>query len=76
MRMTWKCALLGRAVRRRQGRHQIDPASYSVAELERVTRPYTIEISPLIGPETDIPAPDIGTDEQPHRLPERGWYAC
>ena len=42
----------------------IDPRAYSTAELERVTRRYTSEISPLIGPTRDIPAPDIGTDEQ------------
>jgi glutamate dehydrogenase (NAD(P)+) len=42
----------------------IDPTAYSAAELERVTRRYASELSPMLGPETDIPAPDIGTDEQ------------
>ncbi|MGQ7353229.1 Glu/Leu/Phe/Val dehydrogenase dimerization domain-containing protein, partial [Quadrisphaera oryzae] len=42
----------------------IDPRQYSAAELERVTRRFTSEISPLIGPTQDIPAPDVGTDEQ------------
>ena len=54
-----------RAVRRRQGRRaHRSPRATRTAELERVTRRYTSEISPLIGPEHDIPAPDIGTDEQ------------
>lgn len=43
---------------------RIDPDRYSHGELERVTRRYTTEISPFIGPERDIPAPDVGTDEQ------------
>jgi glutamate dehydrogenase (NAD(P)+) len=64
MWMTWKCALLDVPYGGAKGGIRIEPASYSVAELERVTRRYTSEISPLIGPETDIPAPDIGTDEQ------------
>jgi glutamate dehydrogenase (NAD(P)+) len=42
----------------------IDPSRYSRTELERVTRRYTSEIMPIIGPERDIMAPDIGTDEQ------------
>jgi len=46
-----------------KGGVRIDPRGYSRAELERVTRRYTSEISPLIGPERDIPAPDVGTDE-------------
>ena len=64
MWMTWKCALLDVPYGGAKGGIRIDPSSYSVGELERVTRRYTSEISPLIGPETDIPAPDIGTDEQ------------
>lgn len=42
----------------------IDPRLYSDAELERITRRYTSELLPVIGPENDIPAPDIGTDER------------
>ena len=42
----------------------IDPRRHSTAELERVSRRYTSEILPIIGPERDIPAPDIGTNEQ------------
>lgn len=64
MWMTWKCALLDVPYGGAKGGVTIDPRHYSKAELERVTRRYTSEISPLIGPETDIPAPDIGTDEQ------------
>jgi len=64
MWMTWKCALLDVPYGGAKGGVCIDPRQYSAAELERVTRRYTSEISPLIGPERDIPAPDIGTDEQ------------
>jgi glutamate dehydrogenase (NAD(P)+) len=64
MWMTWKCALLDVPYGGAKGGIRIDPRRYSAAELERVTRRYTSEISPLIGPERDIPAPDIGTDEQ------------
>ena len=63
MWMTWKCALLDVPYGGAKGGVAIDPREYSQAELERVTRRYTSEISPLIGPERDIPAPDIGTDE-------------
>ena len=63
MWMTWKCALLDVPYGGAKGGVRIDPRLYSKAELERVTRRYTSEISPLIGPERDIPAPDIGTDE-------------
>ncbi|SFB90167.1 glutamate dehydrogenase (NAD(P)+) [Nocardioides terrae] len=64
MWMTWKCALLGVPYGGAKGGVTIDPRKYSTAELERVTRRYTSEILPLIGPMQDIPAPDIGTDEQ------------
>ena len=64
MWMTWKCALLDVPYGGAKGGVRIDPRYYSKAELERVTRRYTSEIMPLIGPERDIPAPDIGTDEQ------------
>ena len=63
MLMTWKCALLDVPYGGAKGGVRIDPRGYSRAELERVTRRYTSEISPLIGPERDIPAPDVGTDE-------------
>ena len=64
MWMTWKCALLDVPYGGAKGGVRIDPRHYSVAELERVTRRYTSEILPIIGPERDIPAPDIGTDER------------
>jgi glutamate dehydrogenase (NAD(P)+) len=64
MWMTWKCALLDVPYGGAKGGVVIDPRQYSAAELERVTRRYTSEIMPLIGPTKDIPAPDIGTDEQ------------
>ena len=64
MWMTWKCALVNVPYGGAKGGVTIDPRAYSQAELERVTRRYTSEIMPIIGPERDIPAPDIGTDEQ------------
>ena len=59
MWMTWKCALLDLPYGGAKGCITIDPRYYSEAELERATRRYTSEISPLIGPEKDIPAPDV-----------------
>ncbi len=64
MWMTWKCALLDVPYGGAKGGVRIDPRRYSSRELERVTRRYTSEIAPLIGPEHDIAAPDVGTDEQ------------
>ena len=64
MWMTWKCALMDLPYGGAKGGVAFDPRSYSVVERERVTRRYTSEILPIIGPERDIPAPDIGTDEQ------------
>jgi glutamate dehydrogenase (NAD(P)+) len=64
MLMTWKCALLDVPYGGAKGGVTVDPRHYSSAELERITRRFTSEIMPMIGPERDIPAPDIGTDEQ------------
>ena len=64
MWMTWKCALIDVPFGGAKGGVRLDPAEFSTPELERVTRRFTTEIEPLIGPERDIPAPDIGTDEQ------------
>ncbi|WP_454043110.1 Glu/Leu/Phe/Val family dehydrogenase [Cellulosimicrobium sp. Marseille-Q8652] len=64
MWMTWKCALVDLPYGGAKGGVTIDPREHSDAELERVTRRYTSEIMPVIGPERDIMAPDMGTNEQ------------
>lgn len=64
MWMTWKCALLGIPFGGAKGGLQLDPKSLSPSELERVVRRFTVELGDFIGPDVDIPAPDIGTDEQ------------
>ncbi len=64
MWMTWKCALIGIPYGGAKGGVAVDPRRLSRNELERVTRRYASEIMPIIGPEKDIPAPDVGTDEQ------------
>jgi len=63
MWMTWKCALLDVPYGGAKGGVRVDPRDYSTAELERITRRYTSEIAPIIGPDHDLPAPDVGTDE-------------
>jgi glutamate dehydrogenase (NAD(P)+) len=60
--MTFKTALLDLPFGGAKGGVRCDPTQMSITELERVTRRYTYEISPLLGPETDIPAPDVNTD--------------
>jgi glutamate dehydrogenase (NAD(P)+) len=64
MWMTWKCALVGLPYGGAKGGVRVAPEKLSMAELERLTRRYTAEIAPLIGPEEDIPAPDVGTNAQ------------
>jgi glutamate dehydrogenase (NAD(P)+) len=64
MWMTWKCALLNVPYGGAKGGVRLDPRTYSEGELQRVARRYTSELMPILGPSTDIPAPDIGTDEQ------------
>ncbi|WP_062076880.1 Glu/Leu/Phe/Val family dehydrogenase [Demequina globuliformis] len=64
MWMTWKCALVDVPYGGAKGGVAIEPRDHTQGELERVTRRYTSEILPIIGPDTDIPAPDIGTDER------------
>src|SRR5215510_6935113 len=64
MWMTWKCAIVGLPFGGAKGGVRIDPHSLSRSELQRITRRYTSEILDMIGPDTDIPAPDLGTDEQ------------
>ncbi len=61
MLMTWKCALLGIPYGGAKGGIALEPARYSAGELERITRRYTSELIKDIGPEVDIPAPDMGT---------------
>ncbi|MDR1903231.1 MAG: Glu/Leu/Phe/Val dehydrogenase [Treponema sp.] len=60
--MTWKCAVVNIPYGGAKGAIQVDPAKLSSQELGRLTRRYTAAILPLLGPEKDIPAPDIGTD--------------
>ena len=62
--MTIKNAALGLPFGGAKGGVRIDPRAFSRAELERITRRYTSEIGIVIGPDKDIPAPDIGTDQQ------------
>jgi glutamate dehydrogenase (NAD(P)+) len=64
MWMTWKCALIGIPYGGAKGGVAVDPRLLSRNELERVSRRYISEILPIVGPEKDIPAPDVGTDEQ------------
>ncbi len=62
MWMTWKCAVTGIPYGGAKGGVICQPKSMSDAELERVTRRYATEISIIIGPDEDIPAPDVNTD--------------
>ncbi len=64
MLMTFKCALVGLPLGGAKGGIKVDPSELSRAELQALTRRYTTEISMIIGPDKDIPAPDIGTDGQ------------
>ncbi len=64
MLMTWKCALVGLPLGGAKGGAQVDPSPLSRSERQRLTRRYTSEIINFIGPENDIPAPDMGTNEQ------------
>jgi len=64
MWMTWKCAVASLPYGGAKGGVICDPASLSSGELERVTRRFATEVGILIGPEQDVPAPDLGTDAQ------------
>jgi glutamate dehydrogenase (NAD(P)+) len=64
MLMTWKCAAVGLPYGGAKGAVACDPTKLSLSELEHLTRRYATEISILIGPEKDIPAPDMGTNPQ------------
>jgi glutamate dehydrogenase (NAD(P)+) len=62
--MTWKCAVVNIPFGGAKGGVICDPSKLSKVELERITRRYTAELSEWLGPERDVPAPDIGTNEQ------------
>ncbi len=62
--MTWKCALLKLPYGGAKGGVRCDPHSMTITELERLTRRFTSELLPIIGPQEDIPAPDMATNEQ------------
>src|SRR5213595_730944 len=64
MWMSWKCALTGLPYGGAKGGIACDPHKLSAGELERLTRRYTQEMIPFIGPQTDVMAPDLGTNEQ------------
>jgi len=64
MWMTWKCAVVGIPYGGGKGGVVVDPKKMSRRELEAMTRRYTTEIMVLIGPESDIPAPDVNTNPQ------------
>src|SRR5256885_1354959 len=64
MLMTWKCSAVGLPYGGSKGAVAVNPAKLSLSELEHLTRRYATEIAILIGPEKDIPAPDMGTNPQ------------
>ncbi len=64
MWMTWKCALAGLPYGGAKGGVRVSPEKLSVHELQRLTRRYASEIFPIIGPDKDVPAPDVGTNAQ------------
>jgi len=64
MLMTFKCALMSLPLGGAKGGIAVDPSKLSRGELQRMTRRFTTEILPFIGPEKDIPAPDVGTNAQ------------
>ncbi len=64
MWMTWKCAVAGLPYGGAKGGVIVDPRAISIHELERLTRRFAAEIGILIGPDEDVPAPDMGTDAQ------------
>jgi len=64
MWMTWKCAVVGIPYGGGKGGVIVDPKKLSMKEVEGLTRRFTTEISVLIGPERDIPAPDVNTNAQ------------
>jgi len=69
MWMTWKCALLGLPYGGAKGGVRCDPRALSADEMERITRRYAAELQPIVGPDADVPAPDMGTGER-----EMAWF--
>src|SRR5882762_6281972 len=64
MWMSWKCSLVGLPYGGAKGGVVVNARDMSLTELERLSRRYMQEITPFIGPSVDIPAPDVGTNEQ------------
>src|ERR1041385_9121877 len=62
--MTWKCAVVGIPFGGGKGGIACDPSKMSKAELEKLTRRYTADMIDVIGPESDVPAPDVNTNDQ------------
>jgi glutamate dehydrogenase (NAD(P)+) len=62
--MTWKCAVVNIPFGGAKGGIIVDPKKMSMAELEKMTRRYTAELIEFLGPEKDVPAPDVNTNEQ------------
>src|SRR5690606_14666888 len=64
MWMSWKCSLVGLPYGGAKGGVVVNTRDLSLTELERLSRRYMDELVPFIGPQVDIPAPDVGTNEQ------------
>jgi len=64
MWMSWKCGIMNLPFGGAKGGIACDPAALTRSELERLTRRFTVEVLPVIGPRVDVMAPDMGTDEQ------------
>src|SRR5690606_32764375 len=64
MLMTWKCAVVNVPFGGAKGGVLVDPRSLSHDELQNLTRRFTTELEPILGPDKDIPAPDMGTNPQ------------
>jgi glutamate dehydrogenase (NAD(P)+) len=64
MFMTWKCAVVGIPYGGAKGGVVFNPKKHSMGEIERLTRRFTTELIPIIGPDRDIPAPDVNTNAQ------------